>query len=241
MLYMWTCLICVLAYMAFELLLWHIFGWIHSATIEGFTFARGYCHSNPALHKEGLGRYSPNIFLKIFRYTESLGKLLHKYLWNFSLTVKSLQVLPHTVSLSESFLTISLKTFYLAQYLSGSIPSQYLSKYFISKYLSGSIPSQYLWKYILPRSISLEVFPHSIPLQLCKYSFTLQNSFSQYCLKRLASHNMFPSIPSVYLTRKIFRYFSQNMKQHPSNLFHFSLKTKTAVSVHVLKNMPASI
>jgi len=173
-------------------------------------------------HSISVGVFPHNISQNILPRTVSL--------WKYSLTV-SLKVFYFEVSLWKYSLTVSLKVYFTSQYLSGSIPSQYLS---------GSITSQYLSKY-LPRSISLEVLPHSIPLQLCKYSFTLQNSFSQYCLKRLASHNMFPSIPSVYLTSKIFRYFSQNMKQHPSNLFHFSLKTKTAVSVHVLKNMPASI
>ena len=283
MLYMWTCLICVLAYMAFELLLWHIFGGfilpqskvspsqevtvtvtLHCTrkVLEGIP--PQYFFKDIPLYRIS-GKTPSQVSLKLFPHSEippgitshsiSVGVFPHKIsqnilprtvsLWKYSLTVSlkviilfrsiplesifylavslwkysltvSLKVFYFEVSLWKYSLTVSLKVYFTSQYLSGSIPSQYLS---------GSIPSQYLWKYILPRSISLEVFPHSIPLQLCKYSFTLQNSFSQYCLKRLASHNMFPSIPSIYLTSKIFRYFSQNMKQHPSNLFHFSLKT----------------
>ena len=143
----------------------------------------------------------PQYFFKDIPLYSISGKTpSHKYLWNFSLTVKltgisryylavSLWKYSLTVSLWKYSLTVSLKVYFTSQYLSGSIPSQYLS---------GSITSQYLSKY-LPRSISLEVLPHSIPLQLCKYSFTLQNSFSQYCLKRLASHNMFPSIFPQYI------------------------------------------
>ena len=111
----------------------------------------------------------PQYFFKDIPLYSISGKTpSHKYLWNFSLTVKltgisryylavSLWKYSLTVSLWKYSLTVSLKVYFTSQYLSGSIPSQYLS---------GSIPSQYLWKYILPRSISLEVFPHSISLEV---------------------------------------------------------------------------
>ena len=207
-----------------------------------------------------LWKYSLTVSLKVFYLEVSLLKVYF--------TSQYLSGSIPSQYLSKYFISKYLSGSIPSQYLSGSIPSQYLSKYFISKYLSGSIPSQYLSGSITSQYLSGSITSQylssyftsqylsgSTPsqytaLQLCKYSFTLQTSFSQYCLKRLASHILFfPVFPqyiskyfvTVSLTSKIFRYFSQNMKLHPSNLFHFSLKTKTAVSVHVLKNMPASI
>ena len=140
--------------MAFELLLWHIFGWIHSATIEGFTFARGYCHRNPALHKEDIppqyffediplyrisGKTPSQVSLKLFPHSEippgitshsiSVGVFPHNISQN---------ILPRTVSLWKYSLTVSLKV--ILFYFEVSL----LKVYFTSHYLSGSIPSQYI-------------------------------------------------------------------------------------------------
>lgn len=162
MLYMWTCLICVLAYMAFELLLWHIFGWIHSATIEGFTFARGYCHRNPALHKEGLGRYSPTIFFKdipLYRISGKTPSQVSLKLFPHSeippgITSHSISVgvFPHNISQNILPRTVSLWKYSLTVYLcnSANIPS-------LCKTPFHSI----VWKG-LPRIICFPVFPQYI-------------------------------------------------------------------------------
>ena len=188
--------------MAFELLLWHIFGWIHSATIEGFTFARGYCHSNPALHKEGLGRYSPTIFfkdiplyrisgktpsqvsLKLFPHSEippgitshsiSVGVFPHNISQN---------ILPRTISLWKYSLTVSLKVIILFR----SIPLESIF------YLAVS-----LWKYSL--TVSLKVFYFEV--SLWKYSLTVSLKVyftSQYLSGSIPSQYLSGSIPSQYL------------------------------------------
>ena len=191
---MWTCLICVLAYMAFELLLWHIFGWIHSATIEGFTFARGYTVT-VTLHctrkvLEGIplqyffkdiplyrisGKTPSQVSLKLFPHSEippgitshsiSVGVFPHNISQN---------ILPRTVSLWKYSLTVSLKVIILFR----SIPLDSLF------YLAVS-----LWKYSL--TVSLKVFYFEV--SLWKYSLTVSLKVyftSQYLSGSIPSHSI---------------------------------------------------